>query len=204
MNFTELLAELVARGAQDDDTRNGRWINLAYQDIVNGTDWPFTVAEATGTTGAGTVVVSDVRKVIAVGDVSNGTTPGTLLQRISYDELASDQFVENIAQTGTPQFWWLDETSDTIKAYPVGGTIFVRYFQRLSDLSGTALPAFDAAYHNLIVDRAMVEVYLDDDQFDAAAALQQKVDRGVAAMIQHYERFAKEPTFIQVVDPYDG
>lgn len=207
MNFTEILAEMVARGAENNSTRNGRWANLAYREIGNAYDWPFTEATATGAAGAGFVAVTNLRKVIVVGDVSQasaGATPGRRLQKAAFEELSEDLDVENVAQAGTPDFWWYDATAGRINGYPLGGTIYVRYRQRLDELSGVQTPVFDEEYHLAIVDRGMVEVYNDTDEFEKSTAMLQQYERRVARMAQDYQVIAREHSYIQVGIPYDG
>lgn len=206
MTFAELKAELVARGAENDATRNGRWLNQAYRAIANAQDWPFTEDEATGSTGAGTVEVANVRKVIVVGDVTHSANPpGRNLKRISFAELAEDIKVEDADHTGNPEFWWLDNSTSTITTWPLGGTIYVRYHKRLDPLSDdNDTPVFDEEYHPLIVDRAMVEVYKNSDEFEAATAALNQFYADLASMAKDYQVYAREHSYIQVVEPYDG
>jgi hypothetical protein len=206
MTFAELLAELVARGAENNPTRNGRWINLAYREIANAYDWPFTEVTATGTAGTGIVAVADVRKVHVVGDISAAPTkvPGRKLDRITFDELSEDLHIEDVAQTGIPEFWWLDSADTTIKGHPLGGTIYVRYQKRLAELTGVDVPAFNAEYHLLIVERAMSDVYADIPEDDASARALQRYERGLLKMASDYQVNSREHSYIQVGEPYDG
>lgn len=206
MTFADLQTEIIARGAQNDATRNGRWLNLAYHEIANAYDWPFTEVTATGASGAGVVAVADVRKVIVVGDVSGtgGLVPGRKLRKITFTELAEEFDIENVAQAGTSEYWWHDPTAGQIKTYPLGGTIYVRYYKRLVDLSGSLVPVFDAEYHNLIVDRAMVEVYKDTPEFDLVQPQLQDYLVRLGRMAQDYQVLSREHSYIQVVNPYDG
>lgn len=207
MNFTEGLAEIVARGAQDDATRNGRWFNMAYREIYNSFDWPFAEATATGSAGAGLVTITDFRKAIYVSDISGfGVSgPGNGLQRVSKADLRDVLNVTDFSTTGTPMWWYYDQATTTVFAWPVGGQLSVNYFKRIIvDLSGVQIPAFDTEYHPIIVDRAMVEVYVDMGEMEQATELRKKVDRDLAGMAQHYEVFSREPMFVGVVDPQDG
>lgn len=206
MTFMDLRDEMVARGALDDINRNGERINLAYRAITSAFDWPFLETTATGTSGAGSVAVSDLRKVILVGDLDQGggSEPGRLLQAVRFEELAEDLDVQDIGLTGTPDWWWYDATDATIKSHPLGGTLFVRYYKRPAPLSGIDVPAFDEAYHLLIVDRAMVEAYKDTDDYQAARDALQLYTDGLGGMAQDYEVNKREHSFIQVGTPYDG
>jgi hypothetical protein len=206
LTFAELNTELVSRGATADPTRNGRWLNLAYREIGNAYDWPFTEASATGSAGTGVVAVADFRKAIVVGNIlpTGGTLPGDRLHKITYAELTEDLGVDSISQAGTPEFWWYDPSVTQIKAYPLGGTVYARYYKRLSELSGAQTPAFDAEYHNLIVDRAMMEVYKDTPEFELVNALEQSYLGRLGRMASDYQVTSREHGYIQVVDPRDG
>lgn len=207
MDFLDLRQELVDRGALDDPTRNGNRIDAAYRIITNAFDWPFAVKTATGVADAGEVAVADLRKVIVVGDLSqagSGDEPGRRLDAINYEELAEDLDVDDVGQTGTAQYWWYDAAAGAIKSYPVGGTLYVRYYKRFEPLSTATTPEFDEEYHLLIVDRAMVEAYKDTDDYAMARDALQLYQTGLAGMAQDYEVFKREHSYIQVVNPYDG
>jgi hypothetical protein len=209
MNFSELKDELYARGADylEDDAasvaRAERWLNQAYREILNLHAWPFLQASATGTADAGEVTVSDLRKIRFVTDTDDGD-PGRKLTRVSLDELVADEDESfDLTRTGRPEFYYLD-SDDTIKAYPVGGTIRVYYFKRVAPMSADAdEPIFDEEYHPLIVDRAMIKVYIDSDNFEQAAALREEYNLGLRAMAEDYLLESREVKFIPV-DPYDG
>lgn len=206
MNFTELREELFARGTSylSEDAastaRADRWLNQAYREICNLHVWPFLVTEVTGTAGAGQVSIPDLRKLLLVADSSVGTTPGFILQRSSYEDLAQDG--EDLSQTGSPALYWMQGT--IVRAWPVGGTIYVRYAKRVDEISGTQTPLFDEEYHDLIVDRAMIKAYKDSDNFEAAAALRQEFDAGMTAMAEDYQVFSRDVTYLDAGDPYDG
>lgn len=203
MNFTEIVAEVGSRGAEDVVARTESWVNFAYRKIVNAYEWPFTIEEATGTAGAGTVTISDFRRAIVVGDISDGSeAPGRRLKKITYEEIAEDIQAEDITTTGTPEFWWLD--GDVIKTFPSGGTVFVRYHKRVAPLSGVQEPIFDEEYHQLIVDRAMVEVYKDTEEFKAASALLSDYFANLVDMAKDYQVYSREHSYIQHPNPYDG
>lgn len=206
MTFADLKTELIARGAVDDGgTRLGQWVNMAYRRIANSFDWPFTEVTATGTALAGTVVVADVRKVQFVGDISaSGAAPGRQLSKITIAELNEELLIDNVSTTGTPDFWYLDAATSTIKTYPSGGTVYVRYHKRLDPLTGVQSPVFDEEYHNLIVDRALVESYKDTDEFQAARELMQDFLGNLSAMAMDYQVYSREHSYIQVGEPFDG
>jgi hypothetical protein len=206
MNFSELKTEFYARGTDylNEDAqgvaRAERWLNQAYREIVNLHAWPFLQTVATGAADAGFVVVPDLRKILYVTDSSGGQNPGTPLKRVSIEDLQAES--ANVSQTGTPELYWLDG-AETIMAYPVGGTISVRYVKRVAPMTGTDVPIFDEEYHNLIVDKAMIKAYVDSDNFEAAAALRDEVNLTLSAMAEDYLLASRETQYI-LVNPYDG
>lgn len=209
MNFAELTQELFDRGANylDEDAssqaRAERWLNQAYQEICNLHAWPFMQTTATGTAGTGTVSVPDLRKVRFVGDISAGTTPGRRLRKILLEDLESSLEVEDASTTGTPEFYYIDGGT-IIRTYPVGGTVYVAYTKRAQSMTGTDTPVFAIDYHDLIVDRAMIKVYKDSDNFEAAAALKDEYNAGLAAMAEDYQLDTREGDYVDVGWPYDG
>lgn len=208
MTFADLTAEMLKRGAENDATRNGLWINLGYREVLNRYEWSFSVFTATGTPGTGVVSVPSIRKVYVVGDVNGmaaGAVPGRKLFGITFEELTEDPLIqtEDVTITGTPEFWWYDAASTSIKAFPVGGTIYVRGIARLDELTGVQVPVFDEEYHLLIVDRAMVEVLMDRGEYEEAARLLQHFERRLLLMAQDYQVNAREHSYVQA-DPFDG
>jgi hypothetical protein len=204
MNFTELKDELFARGTNyleedaETEARAERWLNQAYREILNLQVWPFLQDTETGTDGAGFVSIADFRKIRAVTDVSSGFD--VALGRSSFEELLSDY--GDLTDTGTPAWYYVDG-DDTVKAFPVGGTIKVYYIKRVGPMSGTDDPVFDEEYHNLIVDKAMIKAYIDSDNFEAAAALREETNLALTAMAEDYFLDSRETMFIPA-DPYDG
>lgn len=196
MTYAEIAAEVVNRGAQNNTGRLSLFINAAYKKIVNGDDWPFTLADATGSAGAGFVALtsSTFRKIILVTDVQS-STPGRPLTRTTLDELVDYGDVD-ATLTGTPDLWYYDAVAAQVKAFPVGGTVKVRYHQRVADLSGANAPVFHADYHYIVVKQAVVYVYEDRDNLQAAATLQSDVDRDLAAMREDYQINARDHLFI--------
>jgi hypothetical protein len=202
MNFRELQDELFDRGTNYlEDTGGGtdraaRWLNQAYQEILSAQAWPFLQALATGASGTGSVTIPDLRKILAVADVENGNP----LRRVSLVDLVAEG--EDVTTPGTPTNYWT-ANGNLVTAFPLGGTISVAYIKRVSPMSGTDTPLFDAQYHDLIIDRAMVKAYKDSDNFEAAAALMEEFNRGVSSMAEDYMMESRDVQFIPVY-PYDG
>lgn len=198
-----MLTEMTARGAENDSTRNGRWLNRAYREIINRTDLPLARTTVVGSAGAGSVSVPSLRKVIAVFDTTGSRFRP--LDRITFEDLTTDpmMLVEDIASTGTPQYWYYDGSTGVISTWPVGGTITAMIYKRVDELTGPDTPVFDEEYHLLIVDRAMVEVYKDNDEQDHASAAMQDFERALGLMIRDYMVNSREHDYV-LVDPYDG
>lgn len=204
MTFADITAEMVARGAEDNATRNGVWANLAYKEIVNARDWPFTETFVAGSANAGFVTIADFRKAGWVGDTSQtGTIPGLRLHRTTYDAIGRDGG-EEVAVAGSPEFWWYRASDTSVRAYPFGGTLYVRYYKRATALTGVQEPIFLSDYHYLIVDRAMVEVLKDNQQYQEAGLALQLFERGLAKMAEEYGVDSVEHDYIDAGTPYDG
>lgn len=208
MNFSELKSELFARGANylEEDAENvaraERWLNQAYREIVNLHAWPFLEAVATGTEGAGEVSIPDLRKIRFVTDISDGGDPGRRLHRTSLDDLVAEDDAD-LTLTGTPEHYYVD-AGNIVKGYPVGGTIRVHYIKRAPALTGSEEPLFSEEYHDLIVDRAMIKVYKDSDNFEAAIALRGELDLGLASMAEDYLLNSRDIQYIPSDHFYDG
>jgi hypothetical protein len=204
MTFDELKTELGARGFDYlDEDRMALFINEAYRQITNLHVWPFVVNVETGTTGAGVVIVTDLRRIIQVTDVS--VTPPAVLRKATEEELRADG--EDLTLTGSPMYYYRTsyESGTQIEAFPVGGTIRVKYAQRVPVLSsGNPTPIFDEEYHPLIVDGASINAYIDSDNFTAAGSMRQLLDQKLSAMGEDYQVLSKDLDYIDVGIPYDG
>jgi hypothetical protein len=202
MTFDELVQELFDRGSAylDEDAssqaRAERWINQSYLEILSLYAWPFLQVFTTGTAGAGTASANDIRRVLFVTDISNndGSHPGVPLDRTIREDLVDSGY--DLSQTGTPEVYYFDRDG-TVTAFPLGGRLRVDYIKRGQALDGTEEPIFDESYHNLIVDRAMIKVYLDSDNFDQAGALREEFNAGVAAMAEDYMLDSRQVVYLE-------
>lgn len=194
MNFTELKTEFYARGTNylEEDaagvTRAELWLNQGYREILNLQPWPFLKATTTGSAGAGFVSIPDLRRVAWVKNAETGFA----LTRATADELADEDV--DLTLPGAPEFYYVN--GPEVRAYPLGGTLFVSYYKRMPPLTGTDSPVFDEEYHLLIVDKAMIFAYIDGDNFEAAAALRAELDLRLSAMAEDYLIESREPLFI--------
>lgn len=207
MNFAEQLVEFYARGADylSEDgagvTRAERYLNRAYREICGLHPWPFLEAEANG--GGGGLSIPDLRRILYVSeDTYAGGSPKNPLTFITYEDLIGEGVDVNI--TGTPLYYYVFQPS-LIYTWPLTTkTIQVRYIKRVAPLTGTSEPLFDEEYHGLIIDRAMTYVYVDTDNFDAAALLKLEWEAQVQAMAEDYMVFTRDPGFIDPTYTYDG
>lgn len=200
MNFNELVDELLARGTDylDEDAsslaRAQRWINQAYQDILGLHAWPFVTTFIVGATDAGTVTAADLRRILFVTVVSAGATEpsDTPLDRVLIEDLVRDGI--DLTLTGTPEVYYVE--AGVVKSYPLGGTLRLDYIKRVPPMTGTNEPVFDSQYHNIIVDKAMVLAYKDNDNFEAATTLQTMLDADLRSMAEDYQLWARQVTYL--------
>lgn len=176
MNFGELRTEFLARGFDYlSTTRADRYINQAYGELCEMERWPFL--EKT-TTGAAPLTISDLGAVASVLDADRNAKLNYIDRRTLFD------IYKDLSTTGEPR-WYYIEDGKTLKTYPVGGTLNVRYWIVPAELSGdTDAPVVPTRFHNLIVDLAVRRAYIDSDNFEAAQALQAEADRGMTVMAQ--------------------
>lgn len=201
MNFTELKDELFARGLNyleenaTEVARAERWLNVGYRQITNLYNWSFMEATATG---AAPLSVPDLRKVEYVL-----AADGTPLGKVTRRDLVRDGAL--LTDTGgTPESYYL-LGGNIVAVWPVStASITVVYFKRVAPLTGTDTPIFDEEYHNIIIDKAMLLGYVDSDNFEARAALEQSINTTLQAMGEDYLLTDPSPSFIEVVNPQDG
>lgn len=200
MNFTELKEELYARGTDylEEDAagvaRAERWLNQAYREILNLHAWPFLQTSVGGGTP---MVIQDLRKILYVVDASSGTSPGRPLHRISRADLVHDG--EDESQIGTPESYYVYVENGLVllTTHPQGDNVSVSYIKRVPLLSATDEPVFEEEYHDIIVDKAMVKVYKDSDNFEVIPALKLEINERLAAMAEDYMLDSREVQFLE-------
>jgi hypothetical protein len=178
VNLAEAQAEFAARGF--DYLSPGRqtfFLNRAKTDFGDFYAWPWLRKT---TTGASPLTISDLKYVRSVWD-ANG---------VEYFGLDDGDDVD-LTETGTPQSWWIDDTSgqSVLTAYPVGAVTFrVSYVAEAPDLvAPTDTPQIPSRYHGIWIDLAVVRAYQDSDNFAAAAALKSMVTQELQTVVERYE-----------------
>lgn len=180
--FTELKAELAAEGYDYlSDTRQGYFINEAYAALCDEEFWPFLEASSSG---AAPLTISDLKTVESVRD----TVQNRMLdhrERIVLQENFTDLTI-----TGSPRYYYV--TGGTVvRTYPVGGTLAVNYWKTPTLMStGSDTPLVPQRFRRLLLDYAVREAAMDNNDLDDVAAVQAKIDRRLqvmreALLVQH-------------------
>jgi hypothetical protein len=178
MTLGEAQAELGERGFQYlAPSRMTLMLNDALTEIQDYWEWPWLRKTVTG---AAPLQISDLKTVLKVTD-SNGNE----IEGISdWDDF-------DIASTGTPRNWWIDDTSGTptLVAYPVGSATFtVRYESDSATLSAAGdTPTIPSRYSRVWLDFAVALAYEDSDNFAAAAQIRNRAIQRLNQMVERYE-----------------
>jgi hypothetical protein len=176
VDYTALQGELSARGfSRLSATRLGQYVNEGRQLLDNAYPWPYRLTTATG---ASPLTVTDLG---VIDEVTNTLVPGGApLEAVDRRTLRAQ--LGDVTLTGTPSYYYVDGTS--VKTYPVGGTLFVRYFKRCPALSsGTDVPLAPSDYHMLIVDLAEREALRGKGDLQAAAAVSAVIAEKLGRMV---------------------
>lgn len=177
--FLQLQTEFFARGydylndAGAGLTRAKTWINQAYLELCEEEPWPFVMATSTG---AAPLAVADLGRILSVLDTANASNP---LLEMDEDELM-DNFPP-ITTTGVPTFFYVDDL--TVRTYPVGGTLSVRYWKVPALLSANGdIAIVPDRFANLIVDGAVRRAAIDNDNPAGVAMVEEERQRGLDLM----------------------
>jgi hypothetical protein len=178
INLGDAQNELAARGFDYLPTsRMTIMLNRALTDFGDYYNWPWLRKTASGTAP---LTITDLKYVLKVFDQTGSELFGM-----------SDFADVDVTQTGTPDSWWIDDTSGSpvMVAYPVGTVTFsIRYIAEAPLLSAsTDTPLVPARYHPLWVDLAVIRAYLDSDNFAAASALRQDTEAALQRLVERYE-----------------
>lgn len=180
MNFTELTAELQARGNDHlTPARAGQYVNRAYQRINGMYRWPY---REEGGIGVAPVIVPNLGQIEAVTNQSQGDYP---LIESSYKDLT--EWFGDLTTVGSPRYWYRAYVNDDpiVATYPVNGdTIGVQYWKVLPDLTGVVSPELPSRYHMLIVDMAQQMAYRDMSAHAMAEAMRPEIAQQVLEMME--------------------
>jgi len=179
MDFEDLIDEVQARGFDYlNDTRVGRYVNQSYQEVCAyaSMPWPFLEDSASGNAP---LTISDLRAVLAVMETTN-KRPLFPIERRQID--LWDPTLEYVS---LPCYWYLDGTA--VKVWPLPPatvSLSVRYIKRPADLVANGdEPLVPEAYHDLIVDGAVIRCQKDNDNYAAAAAVREDWQRQIDLMV---------------------
>lgn len=158
MTFDEIRQEVKDCGLDHlPDTRVNRLVNLAYHRTYNKELWPWRLAETSGT--APLTITGTIRQVF--------NSSGYALSPNTQEGLENNGYPLTTAGTATD--FYLDENR-AVNTYPVdSGTLTVRYYRKVSDMSaGTDTPSIPSDYHYLIVLDAVRRGKAENGELDAA------------------------------------
>ena len=178
VNLSQARAELSARGFDYlSASRQTMMLNDALQEFEDFWNWPWLHKSASG---AAPLQISDLRAVLKVYDQTGNPVQGI-----------TDSDNVDVTQTGTPQNWWIDDSSGTptFIGFPVGTATFsVRYIKNTTDLSADGdTPDIPAQYHRIWIDLAVARAYEDSDNFAASAQIRQLANQRLASIQARYE-----------------
>lgn len=155
-------------------TEQERWINQAYQELCEEAPWPFLEVS---TSGVSPLSLTDVRTILSVSDT---TTQRTLWGLDRRDVVDQDP---DMNDTGSPEYFYLDDNTLTVYPANTTDTIAVRYIEVPDVLdSDSDTPDIPTRFQELIVDGAVIKAYKAADEFDAAQMVRVEWNEGVMKM----------------------
>lgn len=178
-NLGDLRTELAARGFDYlPASRLNQFVNDAYLlDVCGSHDWPFLEASSTGTAP---LTIADLQTIESVID----TTGQYKLHPLDRRNITDNNY--SVDQEGTPQFYYVTG-GDTIRCFPKNNAsqIAVRYWKVPDSLAtDTDEPLVPERFRSLIVEAAVRRAYEDDDEWEQAAAAEQRFDIRLRAMAE--------------------
>jgi hypothetical protein len=171
-----LRTEVQARGFDYlTDGRVNRFINDAYVRLCNMALWPFREITAIG---AAPLTITDLGVLASVIDTSNGNNSLAWRDRRTLVDTFGD-----LTTAGTATYFYIED-GGTLRTYPVGGTLAVRYWRRAVKLVNDAdVSIVPDDYSDVLIDMAVRRAYIDSDNFAAANALKADVDERIGQMM---------------------
>jgi hypothetical protein len=179
-NLGDLRTELAARGFDYlSDSRLNQFINDAYVvDVCGANDWPFLEAVSTGTAPLNIVDLQTVESVI-------DTTGQYKLHPLDRRNITDNNY--SVDEEGAPQFYYITG-GDTIHCFPKrdANVLSVRYWKVPDSLTNDAdEPLVPERFRSIIIEAAVRRAYEDDDEWELAAASEQRFDIRLRAMAEN-------------------
>lgn len=182
--FLQLQTELYARGFDylndggAGQTRAKTWTNQAYLELCEEDTWPFLLTTASG---AAPLAIADLASILRVTDTVQQQPLDPLPEGVVIDEFTP------VTTAGPPIWFYLDDT--TVRTYPVGGTLSVRYYKVPALLVANGdIAVVPDRFANLIVDGAVRRAHNDNDSASEAKQAEDERQRGLALMRQSFNR----------------
>lgn len=171
-----LRTEVQARGFDYlTNSRIDRFINDAYVRLCNTALWPFRELTVSG---AAPLTIADLGVLASVVDTANGNNSLAWRDRRTLVDLYGD-----LATAGSPTYFYIEDGT-TLRTYPVGGTLTVRYWKRAVKLVNDGdVSIVPDDYSDVLIDMAVRRAYIDSDNFAAANALKADVDERIGQMM---------------------
>jgi hypothetical protein len=195
MNLEQIRAEVQDRGYNYLPTsRIDLWIKQTYEWVCSVQPWPFLEATIAG---AAPLDIPDLSQILYVAGPNTGLDGADLRDILDADPA--------LTETGTATNWYLE--GNTVKIWPAeaGVAISVRYIKQPPALTDLDSPLLPSAYHEILVDGAVLRGLKDNDEYDTAQALQAVIDMQVEGMkVAILNRNYQNPTsLVQSGDPED-
>jgi hypothetical protein len=173
------------------DAKVNSLINQAIRDISIRFHWPYL---ATSTTIA-VVQDTDSYALPATCDrVASVQLAGVAvpLAEISYSTAFSEDGA--LPPSGTPEAYFLWGSDLVLRPVPAAaGTITLYYFRQPTELANdNESPEFAKAFHFLVVDWVMQQLWEREEEFEKAAVYAQRYALGVESMARFYLNRAKD------------
>lgn len=163
-------------GVGGSRARVRRWVSQAYRAICDHKPWPFLYATKEG---EAPLEIEDFGHVQAVVDLTNRNP----LEPITLNQvLLGDPKLDGV---GNAEYWYTTD-GKTISIAPANTSITLKahYRKAVAELKRDSdEPLFDVAYHDLIVDGAVIKGYKSTDNFEAAAKVLEDYERQLGGMV---------------------
>ena len=201
--FLELQTEFYARGYDylNEDTagrtRAKRWLNEAYLELCEKSDWPFVEGDISG---VAPLTITDLRQVLSVWDDTQNITIYHKDRKWLRDTFGDLTFA------GSCSWWYLEGT--ILKLYPAdtGASLRVRYLAIPPVMSADGdVPVIPNAYQHLIVDGAVLRGMKDSDNYADVRELRLSYEADIERMKANYMlQDLGDPDFIETSDESRG